>query len=498
MLPTNPGRLSRKHLILVPGFAGFDALGQLLYYPGVTDVFGDWQNAAGAGDTSIDYFDNFPTGSVSLRAERLRSFLAKKLARGHIAAHDEVALLGHSTGGLDVRRLLVDLRENAEGTTSVDGQLLVSHESIRSCIKRVVFMSVPHFGTNIADYCMRFDDTLQSIVRDAATALQLNREPVGKLRRWLPELDSSSHLLLALFDALRESDTALAPSNADKANERDARAELVLWLEHMSKDVSSLGDLRSYRAGLAGPLASPAHYDVAQRQAELDELAERGVRTLSFVTRAPATGSAVLSYGLAASKFLAGLIELRSRAFNAASDLWFLPLVAGATGATRFLLDSGPLGAALLALHENPSLLFELAHAACADPTGPFIDPAEIAPTMIAPELTDGITGERLEPRMFQPRDNDGIVNSQSMMWPYDIRAPERHAFRYIECDHGDIIGHFELARAPKPKLGQRCHFAYDLLQRSAPSAEANRRPFERADFERVWRGVFDFAFGRA
>jgi len=30
---------SRRHIILVPGFAGFDALGQLEYYAGVTPLF---------------------------------------------------------------------------------------------------------------------------------------------------------------------------------------------------------------------------------------------------------------------------------------------------------------------------------------------------------------------------------------------------------------------------------------------------------------------------
>lgn len=495
MLPTNRGRPSRKHLILVPGFAGFDALGQMLYYAGVSDLFGSWQVRTGAGEASIDYFDNFPTASVALRAERLREFLAKKLARGHIAAHDEVTLLGHSTGGLDIRRLLVDLRGVAEAQTCVDGDQSVPHSSLRSCIQRLVFLSVPHFGTNIADYFMRFDHTLQSVVRDAATALQLSREPVSKLHRWLPELNSGSHLLLALFDVLRESDTALTASDAEKANERDARAQLVLWLEHMSKDIASLGDLRSYTVKLSGASQSPAHHDVAQRQAELDDFAQCGVRTLSFVTRASAAGSAVLSHGLAATKFLAWPLELRSRAFNAGSDLWFLPLVAGATGAARFLLDSGPLGAALIALHERPTLLFELAHAACADPAGPFADPAEIAPTMVAPELTHCMSGELMPREAFQARDNDGIVNTWSMLWPYDARSPQRHAFRFIESDHGDIIGHYALQRARKQTIGQRRHFAYDLLQRSPPEPGAAGTLFGRDEFERVWHEVFDFAF---
>jgi hypothetical protein len=42
--PYAPGR--RLHIVLIPGFAGFDALGQLEYYAGITALFRKWSAAS--------------------------------------------------------------------------------------------------------------------------------------------------------------------------------------------------------------------------------------------------------------------------------------------------------------------------------------------------------------------------------------------------------------------------------------------------------------------
>ncbi len=91
----------RVHIVLVPGFGGFDALGQLEYYSGVTPLFRDWQDhrAAGAPRVVLHYFDVLPTAGVATRATGLQAYLAKRVARGELAAGDIVALVGHSTGG---------------------------------------------------------------------------------------------------------------------------------------------------------------------------------------------------------------------------------------------------------------------------------------------------------------------------------------------------------------------------------------------------------------
>jgi triacylglycerol esterase/lipase EstA (alpha/beta hydrolase family) len=135
--------------VLVPGFGAFDALG-LEYYAGVTSLFRRWVTANRALQV-LHYFDNFPTAAVVTRAKRLRSYLAKLIARGEILATDEVTLVGHSTAGLDIRRLLWDLW-HSEREIAVDGGLKVPLKQIIGCVRRVVFLSAPHWGTNIADW----------------------------------------------------------------------------------------------------------------------------------------------------------------------------------------------------------------------------------------------------------------------------------------------------------------------------------------------------------
>jgi triacylglycerol esterase/lipase EstA (alpha/beta hydrolase family) len=100
----------RIHIILVPGFAGFagfDVLGQLEYYAGVTPLFRRRQKTHQDRATVVlHYFDKFPTAAVATRSELLGQYLVKRIARGGFANDDRIALVGHSTGGLDIRFLL--------------------------------------------------------------------------------------------------------------------------------------------------------------------------------------------------------------------------------------------------------------------------------------------------------------------------------------------------------------------------------------------------------
>lgn len=96
----------RYHVVLIPGFGGFDALGQLEFYFGITLVF----QATNTGSV-LHYFDNLPTAAVVTRASRLRRYLAKRIVRGEIREGARITLVGHSTGGLDIRQLISDLHK---------------------------------------------------------------------------------------------------------------------------------------------------------------------------------------------------------------------------------------------------------------------------------------------------------------------------------------------------------------------------------------------------
>ena len=271
----------RFHVVLIPGFAGFDALGQLEYYGGVTPLFQHWQ----ARNQVLHYFDNFPTAAVATRAARLQAYLAKRMARGEISTSDDVILVGHSTGGLDIRWLLWTLHHR-QGPILVDGGAKVEPEWILKCVRRVVFLSVPHWGTNIADW-VRAQRLSREAVVDALCAAV-----AGSQVLLVDRIESSiaggaarltgAELLRAVQDALSEANEHIGkPSPMRRAEAQEAASQLGLYLRHMASDFRAIDDLTSRRLRPGKP-ESPAHFDRRERKEELK--LEYEIEFRSYVT----------------------------------------------------------------------------------------------------------------------------------------------------------------------------------------------------------------------
>jgi hypothetical protein len=499
----------RHHFVLVPGFVGFDALGQLDYYAGVTQVFDAWiglrHGTAGywPGRVSIHYFDNYPTASVKLRSTRLRQYLAKRIARGEFAPGDTLALVGHSTGGLDIRRALFDMASSERLELVTDGCCRVEHRDILRLIRRVVFLSVPQFGTNLADFACRFTSTIKAFAKDSADALGLNQGPFGSIRRRLFDVlaTSRSNFVQAIRDALDESDESPFDGEQASAGEREARFELMAWLDNMANDFSIIEDLRSARTELTrGPIErkSPAHFSADERLRELGMWRKHAITSRSYATHMPARrrGEAALAPGLVAVLQTTSLpLELAAMLLPRSDWKWVLPPLGLASDAARAadLVVAMPL--LLKALSIDPGLLFDVFHAACANPRGPFRDPEQTAPGGVAREF------RRLGTAALNPRseialgDSDGVVNTLSMFWPYDPLDPESHVVELVEGDHGDVIGHFKLKKLEAPEPGPhpaqrvprtgRRHYAYDFFQSDVA--------FQQATFDALWQSVFDY-----
>ncbi len=92
-MPRSRSSRGRVHIVLIPGFAGFDALGQLEYYAGVTPQFQQWKDSKRGSNVALHYFDNFPTAAVRTRAACLRRYLTTRIARGEFAQNDSIALV---------------------------------------------------------------------------------------------------------------------------------------------------------------------------------------------------------------------------------------------------------------------------------------------------------------------------------------------------------------------------------------------------------------------
>ena len=242
----------RYHVVLIPGFGGFDALGQVEYYAHVTSLFDAWKRGRPkrARPVVLHYFDNFPTAAVVTRAARLRSYLAKRIARGEISGGDEVTLVGHSTGGLDIRQLISDLHGPADGPLHVDGGLPVPVRTILRHVRRVVFLSVPHWGTNIADWVRSHPVWRQALVAELQAAVAGSQ--IYLLDRVEAQIAGCSasltgaQLLLAAQDALTEANAGFGRrSPLRTADAQEAASELALYLRHMASDFHAIDDLSS-------------------------------------------------------------------------------------------------------------------------------------------------------------------------------------------------------------------------------------------------------------
>jgi len=435
----------RTHIVLIPGFGGFDALGQLEYYAGVTPIFRAWragQSRRIAENVALHYFDNLPTAGVKTRAERLRAFLIKRLLRGTFSARDRIVLVGHSTGGLDIRCLLRELQMRQAQAITVDGMGLAAesalpvpvphHADLLQMLDAVVFLSVPQFGTNIADYVRAYPlvtraavETLRGVVAQA----RFGRGPSWGLRAsavlaWLTRAD----LFRVAETALETSRVALSMNASDRAQAREDGADLALWLAQIHDDFSAIDDLCAAPYAQAWPgqaqdwTVSPAHYTDQQRAQELrdwNRLPGGPLRTLSFATSG---------------------------------------LVPGKHPAARSISPVAPLDPRMLGARTRPGgpdIVYRLCFWACAG--GPFELPRPIAQGL---------------PDSIQAWSNDGIVNTASMYWP------DGEDTVLVEADHMDIVGHFH---------GKQRR---DLLD----SRSAHKPAFGLAEFQAHWRSIFDFS----
>lgn len=449
----------RTHIVLVPGFGGFDALGQIRYYAGLTPLFLDWNaRRPSAPQAVLHYFDNLPTAAVATRAARLRDYLARRIARMEFQPGDELALVGHSTGGLDIRRLLWDLAENPEECVALDGlresdPRAVKYARILEMIQRVVFLSVPQYGTNIANWVGRHDSLRRLMINAIRDSVAEHPKRPGLFRGRLTQLLGSvgdADLFRAARDAMEESDAdqcleehacltqprcaqenRCAEAQRRLIGSREAYSELRLWTQHVAADFGAISDLE-HRSGFRQE--SPAHFDGATRARELSRWQQYGIATRSYAT----VGKCPFDPEELRRGRVLSLIDLRTWPDADASH--------------------------------RTDVAYRWSYRACA--VGPF---ATLAGQGTATELGT------MTQKTLESWENDGIVNTASMLWP------DGAATRLVKGDHGDIIGHYQKVETGS-RTGRRFQ-AYDLLRSDSG--------FTDQEFKNVWHDVFEFCVDR-
>lgn len=344
---------------------------------------------------------------------------------------DTVVLVGHSTGGLDIRCLLSRLQrhetmEPPSSDPTPDERPLridptdVLRDAIAAGRVRAVFLSVPHLGTNIAD----FVGAHRSIIRVLLFFLKWFPWFVGfviSLIRVFGVVGRGQLVDEAIDDVRRE---LRIPSDDPwgAAEARRARAKLELWRTQTTSDFLAITDLAAARG--ADRLVDRARDGTAR---ELD-----GVPCLTFATITP-------------HPFV--------------DDPVYDPHTRSIGDVRELARDAG----------EGTDELFRTSYAACA--AGPFDRRASA-------RWLPGCGYDEETSVAIEPWENDGIVNTASMIWPAGDTW-------LVPADHADIIGHYSLRPAKNTTSGRR-HEAYNLLD--------SHSQFGPDQFRLVWHRVFEFS----
>jgi triacylglycerol lipase len=269
------------HLILVPGFFGFGALGKVNYFAGVSDALAaDFARR----ELTVDIVEvpTLPTASIRHRAARVLETLVEVARKDDAPLH----VIAHSTGGLDAR---LAIAPTASLPTSVTFK---AYDRIRS----LATVSTPHFGTPLASFfssAMGYP-FLRIISSLSISALKRGRLPLGaaiRLGGVVSRLDDWVGLRGTFADELYAD--LLEDFNEDR------RKELITFLEGVSNDQSLVFQL------------TPAGCDLLNACTADPE----GVRYGSVVTRAePPAPSRFIGYGANPyAQYLYGLYAILHR-----------------------------------------------------------------------------------------------------------------------------------------------------------------------------------------
>jgi triacylglycerol esterase/lipase EstA (alpha/beta hydrolase family) len=219
-----------EHVFLVPGFFGFANLGELTYFGHVHEFLRSILASAKVKST-VEVVKPKPTASLRKRAARVLETIASSAG----ADDGPIHLIGHSSGGLDIRLLMTP------GVSLGGG---IEPAAFVSRVRSVVTVSTPHYGTPIASfftgllgqrllallslstmYVLRFGSLpLAVVLKLGATFARLDRQ-IGLHSALLDQLfsqlleDFSADRRKAIQDLLDEvrRDQALLPQLAPEA-----------------------------------------------------------------------------------------------------------------------------------------------------------------------------------------------------------------------------------------------------------------------------------------
>jgi triacylglycerol lipase len=244
------------HLFLIPGFFGFDNLGDLAYFAHVSEALAVPLRRAGV-EARLHVVKTLPTASLRHRTALL-------LAEMKAEAPDDgpIHLVGHSSGGLDARLAVTPQVSLPEG---------IEAEPLARRVRTVITVSTPHQGTPVATFFSSLlgQQLLEVFSVATSIALRTGRLPAEALGRLAAFFVRPRAATAPRSDSLQ----ALRGRLLDDFSE-DHRAPLETFVEQIGRDQDLL------------PQITPAAMDLFNAGT-----ADRpGVRYGSVVSRVPMGG----------------------------------------------------------------------------------------------------------------------------------------------------------------------------------------------------------------
>ena len=212
------------HIYLVPGFLGFANLGRITYFGHVRQVLSEHLTALGL-EPHIHIVRTPSTASLPARAARVVEMIHASTRHGETPLH----LIGHSSGGLDVRLL------TAPG---VGLPTALDVEGLAARVRTVVTVATPHHGTPLASFftTLRGQQLMQLLSLSTIYVLNFGHLPLAALL-WMGSLlvrfgglVADSALLDELFGRLLE-DFTVGRRRAVRQLLRDVVRDQALMLQ---------------------------------------------------------------------------------------------------------------------------------------------------------------------------------------------------------------------------------------------------------------------------
>ncbi|MBN2192499.1 MAG: hypothetical protein JW751_06750 [Polyangiaceae bacterium] len=172
--PTNTREATTAHRVyLVPGMFGFGRLAGFEYFHHLRAALEEHFRKAGARAT-IEIVPSSPTASIRHRARILARTVEQSSRLDDLPIH----LVGHSTGGLDLRLLL-----SPHATLGIDPTRLAWRARVRSAVS----LNTPHHGTPLATYFSTVAGTrlLYTLSLLTVVSLAFTAPSLDVLSRWI-------------------------------------------------------------------------------------------------------------------------------------------------------------------------------------------------------------------------------------------------------------------------------------------------------------------------